>query len=195
LSQQKAVCTLHATERIAARGSLKITPSALEARLKAGAFAGVRAKCSGTVELLYMDEKMAAATATAYVSLGVGATIEAGISASLFGPTEFSFQADAAKGIGTGFHVKTEVNFGRMGLAASNKFQETMSVPSIMRGYKTDLTKQDHLNKHYLEKSIACLREEIKTDREEIKSLQWKMNGEPSKFKLGKPGSSTYDRV
>jgi len=154
-----------------AEAKLKVGATGFEAAVKAGAFVGIKAECSGTVSVQYMGGDMFSATATANISCGVGAQFEASIKTSLFGPTEFVFAVDLAKGVGGGFSTSTAISFDRMGLAANAKFRDLLYLPTILKGYSGELMDQERLNSHYLVKSIKCLQDEIEGAKETLSAL------------------------
>lgn len=140
----------------------------LEASIEAGAFAGFKASVSGSVSFKYGDEPLIKAAATADFIFGVSAELKAKIKAPIFGATEISFGADVALGLGGGVSVETEINFSQIYLAGRTEFAKVVYLPTLMKGYKMDLMKQDAKNLHYLNKCIIRIGNQVESLGERI---------------------------
>ncbi|WP_263384391.1 hypothetical protein [Granulicella arctica] len=154
-----------------ASASLNISATTLAASVAAGAFAGIQASATGKCSMLYEGEELCSASGTANVSIGAGATFNAGISASLFGPTSITLASNLALGLGTGASTETSVNFTLMALAASAQFQRVVNLRTISQGWSMDLQTQEHKNRHYLRKSITRVQAAIDEQEDKIASV------------------------
>jgi hypothetical protein len=163
--------TLFAGANANAAASLNISATSLAASVSAGAFAGISADATGKCSMLYEGEELCSASATANFSIGAGATFNAGISASLFGPTSITLASNLALGLGTGASTETSVNFTLMALAASAQFKRVVNLRTISQGWSMDLQTQEHKNRHYLLKSITRVQAALDEQNDKIASV------------------------
>jgi hypothetical protein len=127
----------------------------LNASISAGAFAGFEASVSGSCAFQYGGEDMARVEATAGITFGAGATFEASIGCSIFGPTEITFGGSLTLGMGSSTSVTTSINFSGIYLAGRAEFTRLIYLPTILKGYSPELMTQDRKNLHYLEKCLT----------------------------------------
>jgi hypothetical protein len=143
----------------------------LEASIKAGCFAGFSAKAEGTCSFSYDGKEIASATASAGILFGAGAEFEASIKAPIFGPTEISFAASAAVGLGVSSAAAVSFSFNAAALASSQQFRQMVYWRTMAKGYEMTLMNSDAKNLYYLNKSIKRLGDELESTTDAVDSF------------------------
>lgn len=133
----------------------------LEAAFEIEAFFGFKATTSGTCSFAYEGQEIAAVTATAGVSFGIGGKLSAEINAPIFGPTKFSFDSNVSFGLGVSAGVEVKIDFKEAALAGSSAFKQVVYWRTMAQGYEMTLMKSDAKNLYYLNKAIARLQDEL----------------------------------
>jgi hypothetical protein len=162
---------------VGARANLEMKLSAsarsgIEASIKAGAFAGFSASCKGHCAFAYDGKDLARVEASASVTFGAGAEFEASIQAPIFGPTKIAFAANLTLGFGTATSVEAKIDFSESALAASQEFKKIVYWRTLAKGYEMSLMNSDAKNRHYLNKSIRRLTNELGDASDHVNSLR-----------------------
>jgi hypothetical protein len=162
-----------------ASASAKLSVNALkgiDAHIKAGAFVGFKAEVKGSCAYSYDGQDVIRVEASASISFGVGAELDASIKAPIFGPTEISFKAGLSVGLGTSIATTASIDFDAATLAANENFRKVVYWRTISHGWDPALMTPDSKNLFYLKKCIARVGAEI----EEVNGMIGRRNAQPS---------------
>jgi len=144
----------------------------IQAGVSAGAFAGVRAELDGQWMFQLFGRTLFGTESKVGVEFGAGASVEAAVKLPVFGDSEIRFGADTALGLGFSSDFTIKINAGNIVLSAKDLWTRLQNLPSIMRGYGTELTMRDAEILQNLTKLIDIYAAAIKQTQGEIDDFE-----------------------